>query len=185
MTETSSHRQRRVWVAGENRDNGELNRDKLVATALRLIDEVGVEEMTMRGLAQVLGVSAMAAYRHVPSKQALLELAADALYEGVRIPPPTEGRWEKRLTLVVDSILDLNQRQPWALEVLLARELRHAEDMPNTTRVSREVAEILTQGGFGSRSVDLGIEFFTEAITAWSYRPDCVRPVTAAVPGID
>ena len=88
----------------------------------------------MRGLAQVLGVwrwPRTVMFRASKHFWNLQPMPCTRRCESPALRRPME----KRLTLVVDSILDLNERQPWALEVLLARELWHAEDMPNTTRV--------------------------------------------------
>src|SRR5215831_18198738 len=49
-----------------------IDRDSVLETAIRLLDAEGVEALTMRRLASELGVSAMAPYRHVGSKDELL-----------------------------------------------------------------------------------------------------------------
>lgn len=50
-----------------------LSREKILETALRLIDEEGLPALSMRRLGQELGVEAMALYKYVASKQALLD----------------------------------------------------------------------------------------------------------------
>lgn len=75
---------------------GELDRDVVVRGLLSLARRVGVEQVTMRGLAQELGTSAPAVYYHVANKQAALDLVAEALLDEVEIP--TRGSWERRLT---------------------------------------------------------------------------------------
>ena len=56
-----------------------LDRETLVTTALRLIDEGGLESLTLRKLASELGVQAPALYWHVKNKRELLDLVADRL----------------------------------------------------------------------------------------------------------
>jgi len=56
-----------------------LTRDELVRTAVRLLDEVGLEQLTLRRLAGELGVSAPTLYWHVKDKRALLDLVAEAI----------------------------------------------------------------------------------------------------------
>lgn len=51
---------------------GRLSRDLIVATALRLMDEEGLEAVTMRRVAHELGVEAMSLYHHVRDKEDLL-----------------------------------------------------------------------------------------------------------------
>ncbi|WP_255649195.1 TetR/AcrR family transcriptional regulator [Frankia sp. ArI3] len=74
-----------------------LGVDDIVAAALRVGTHRGFEALTMRALAEELGVSAMAAYHHVASKDALVDLVIDAVLAGVEIPPPDLGDWDVRL----------------------------------------------------------------------------------------
>jgi len=50
-----------------------LSRDRIVASALTLADRDGLEAVTMRRLAQTLGVEAMSLYKHVANKDAILD----------------------------------------------------------------------------------------------------------------
>src|SRR5690348_3935164 len=72
-----------------------LSEDDVVAAALRLTRRVGLAGMSMRALADELGVTTMAAYYHVPNKEALLDLVANAVLNGVQIP--ADGDWTDRL----------------------------------------------------------------------------------------
>jgi TetR/AcrR family tetracycline transcriptional repressor len=58
-----------------------LDRETVVTTALRLIDENGLEALTLRKLASELGVRAPALYWHVKNKRELLDLVSERLYE--------------------------------------------------------------------------------------------------------
>ena len=60
-----------------------INREQVLAAALDLLDEVGLDQLTMRRLATALGVQNGATYWHFRSKQALLEAMADELLIGV------------------------------------------------------------------------------------------------------
>jgi TetR/AcrR family tetracycline transcriptional repressor len=74
-----------------------LTRDEVVRTAVRLLDEVGLDGLTLRRLAGELGVSAPTLYWHVRDKRALLDLMAEAII-GTRTSPlhPAPGQpwWE-------------------------------------------------------------------------------------------
>ena len=63
------------------RPRASLNTDDIVDAALDLISEVGVNKLSMRQLSTRLQASLGATYRHMPSKEALLELCGRALYE--------------------------------------------------------------------------------------------------------
>jgi AcrR family transcriptional regulator len=67
-----------------------IQRDQIIATALVLLDEHGLDGLTMRALALALQVQAPSLYWHFPNKKALIDGMADALVEGVA-RNPTEG----------------------------------------------------------------------------------------------
>lgn len=60
-----------------------IDRDRVVAAALGLLGEVGLDGLTMRHLAARLGVKAASLYRHVKNKEELFILLADALAAGM------------------------------------------------------------------------------------------------------
>lgn len=72
-----------------------LSRQKLIETALRLLDEVGLEGLTVRRLAAELGVQSPALYWHIRSKQELLDGMADRMILAAGMGPPDEGEaWQ-------------------------------------------------------------------------------------------
>jgi len=73
-----------------------LDRARIVSAALALLDEVGLDQLTMRRLADKLGVKAASLYRHVRDKDELLVLLGDEI--SGQIPPMSEtGPWRQRL----------------------------------------------------------------------------------------
>jgi AcrR family transcriptional regulator len=73
-----------------------LNRAQVVRAALALLDEVGLDELTMRRLADRLGVKAASLYRHVHDKDELLALLADEISGEIPIVEP-HGGWKNQL----------------------------------------------------------------------------------------
>ncbi|MFI7638790.1 TetR/AcrR family transcriptional regulator C-terminal domain-containing protein [Nonomuraea sp. NPDC049400] len=72
-----------------------LTRQTLIETALRLLDEVGLEGLTVRRLAAELGVQSPALYWHIRSKQELLDGMADAIILAAGMGPPHHGEvWQ-------------------------------------------------------------------------------------------
>ncbi|MFL6137057.1 MAG: TetR/AcrR family transcriptional regulator C-terminal domain-containing protein [Frankiaceae bacterium] len=75
-----------------------LTREQIVRTAIDLLDEVGLEGLTLRGLAKQLGVSAPTLYWHVQHKRALLDHMAEAMLaqasERRGSPAPGEPWWD-------------------------------------------------------------------------------------------
>jgi TetR/AcrR family tetracycline transcriptional repressor len=74
-----------------------LDRGQIVRAALELLDEVGLDELTMRRLAERLGIKAASLYRHVRDKDELLVLLADEISGA--IPEVTlAGAWQQQLS---------------------------------------------------------------------------------------
>ncbi len=73
-----------------------LDRKRVVEAALEVLDEIGLDGLTMRRLADRLGVKAASLYWHVGNKEELLGLIADEIGSGVREPEPGLA-WRERL----------------------------------------------------------------------------------------
>lgn len=75
-----------------------LSRDQVVRTAVRLLDEVGLEGLTLRRLARELGVSAPTLYWHVQHKRELLDLMVDSILAEATArsgsPAPGQPWWD-------------------------------------------------------------------------------------------
>lgn len=81
-----------------------LERDQIIATALVLLDENGLDGLTMRALAQALQVQAPSLYWHFPNKKALIDGMADALVESVAREPVDGLPWQEAIRLVGDQL---------------------------------------------------------------------------------
>lgn len=91
--------------------------------ALALVEEHGADKLTMRRLADRLGVEAPSLYHHVPSKSALLDRVLDAVVS--RAPPPPVGvEWDLHLRLVARDWRTLFGAHPHALELVGSRPSR-------------------------------------------------------------
>ncbi|MFD7094274.1 TetR family transcriptional regulator, partial [Streptomyces xanthophaeus] len=97
-----------------------LNRERVLRAAVALADDGGIESLSMRRLAQELGVVPMALYKHVANKEQLLDGMVDAVVAG--IDPPVEGSGWK--DIVRRRILSARQellRHRWAAQVIESR----------------------------------------------------------------
>jgi TetR/AcrR family transcriptional regulator, tetracycline repressor protein len=75
----SAGKPRKARAATSRRKPRDLTRDKVVDAALALIDETGADALSMRGLADVVGVTPMALYNHFSSKRDLLSAIAESV----------------------------------------------------------------------------------------------------------
>ena len=84
-----------LWGRKERGQRGPkpgLTVEQIVATAIALADEEGLEQLSMRKVAERLGTGAMSLYRYVPSKAELLDLMLDTIH-GEDPPPEDDGPW--------------------------------------------------------------------------------------------
>ncbi|GIF45169.1 TetR/AcrR family transcriptional regulator [Actinoplanes xinjiangensis] len=97
-----------------------LSRDRILRTAIALANQSGIDSVSMRNLAQELGVVPMALYKHVANKDELLDGMIDVVVSA--IDPPGEGLdWS---TAVRRRILSARQAllgHPWASRVIESR----------------------------------------------------------------
>lgn len=93
-----------------------LNRDRIVAQAVRLADEHGVKALSMRALAHALGFEVMALYNHVSNKTELLSLMVDAVAAEVPAHDDSDGPLEAVRAVAVSTRSALS-RHPWAAEL--------------------------------------------------------------------
>ncbi|MEO3867805.1 TetR/AcrR family transcriptional regulator [Nonomuraea sp. B12E4] len=84
-------------MAASARRGTPLTLQEISATAVRMVDEGGVEALSMRKLAAELDVNPMSLYHHVESKDALLELLCDTVADRMRMPPDDGSPWQEQL----------------------------------------------------------------------------------------
>ena len=128
---------------------GELTVDDIIDAALRLARRLGVEKITMRLLADELGLSSMVTYYYIPSKKALLGLVADKVLERIEVPVAA-GEWETRLTR-----LFANARRELVQYPGLSSLLQTMEPTPNADRLRDACDDILRDAGFDDDAVAL------------------------------
>ena len=125
-----------VWFKPERPDRGStspLSRAQIVRAAIALVDEDGLDALSMRKLAARMGVGVMSLYWHVERKDDLLELISDAIFGEMDLPDEPTGDWRADLTLVALETRAIFSRHPWLLQTIGSLPhfgpnfLRHAE----------------------------------------------------------
>jgi DNA-binding transcriptional regulator YhcF (GntR family) len=106
-------------VAERTPQKAPLGRAALVRAAITLADAEGITALSMRRLAAELGVGPMALYRHVPDKDELLRLMADAALGQAELPEPGPAEWRPRLELAARAQWGAYRRHPWLAPILL------------------------------------------------------------------
>ncbi|WP_026257772.1 TetR/AcrR family transcriptional regulator [Actinopolymorpha alba] len=111
----------------------ELNVDRIVRAAIDLADSDGLGALSMRRVAERLGVGTMSLYTYVPGKAELIDVMVDTVYAEPASDAAstgetqdthdtgTGGGWRDRLERVARQNWSLLQRHPWLLQVGTAR----------------------------------------------------------------
>jgi len=127
-----------------------LTRDAVVARALQIGTAEGLEAVSLRRLAQELGVTPMALYRHVRDKQDLINAMTEAVLEGI---DATVGfrpgmTWTERLRLAIDNYKEQLGARPLALPLSIA----YSGAGPlSFWKTLEDLLAILLDAGFGRR----------------------------------
>jgi AcrR family transcriptional regulator len=74
-----------------------LSREAIVTAALAVLDEVGLEGLSMRRVAEAMGAGAASLYWHVADKEQLIHLILDRAMGEIDLPEPEPERWEDQL----------------------------------------------------------------------------------------
>ncbi len=91
-----------------------LTKQAITAAALDLIDRDGLEQLSMRKLGNSLGYEAMALYKHIPDKQAVIDAAVASALEAVELPDPT-APWHERLRRIARGLRGAALKHPHLL----------------------------------------------------------------------
>ncbi len=120
-----------------------LTRDTVLREAVALADEAGVGSLTMRKLAERLGVEAMSLYHHVANKDAILDGMVDEVFGEVGLPSDALG-WKAAMRQRAISMRNALSRHPWAIGLLDSR----SNPGPRTLHHHDAVIGSLRAGGF-------------------------------------
>lgn len=121
-----------------------LDLEAVVDTAIAIADDRGLVAVTLRRIADRLGVTAMALYRHVENKDDLLDQMADRLYGELAPAEPGEDWWED-LAALARATRTVLLAHPWSAP-LFARPLAG----PHSLAVDETMRASLTRAGFSA-----------------------------------
>ncbi|MFJ8194995.1 TetR/AcrR family transcriptional regulator [Streptomyces sp. NPDC096094] len=120
-----------------------LSRERVIGTAMAVADEKGAAALTMRAIAEPLGVEAMSLYHHVAGREDILDGMVDAVFGEIDLPPRGTD-WKSALRHRADSARAVLLRHPWAVGLMDSR----SQPGPATLRHHDAVIGALRAGGF-------------------------------------
>ena len=122
-----------------------LSKERVLDAAIAVADRGGVESITMRRVAQELGVEAMSLYHHVPNKEAILDGVVDRVFEEIEMPDlDGAADWRDNLRSRARSTREVLSRHRWALGLMDSRR----NPGPATLRHHDAVLGVLRRAGF-------------------------------------
>jgi AcrR family transcriptional regulator len=139
----------RAWAILSNVGRpAQIDRQAVLSASLQLADEQGLSAVTMHAVAERLGVTPMALYRHVTNKADLLDGVVESILLEVPLPDP-EAPWAERLTSLSRGTRMAALRHPEVFPLLLQR----AAVTPGARRVRDVVYAALREAGLAEDDV--------------------------------
>jgi AcrR family transcriptional regulator len=118
-----------------------LSRERVLRGAITLADDGGIEALSMRKLAQELGVEAMSLYNHVANKEDIVDGMLDLVANEIDPPPPPDDvDWKTAMRQSAISTHEVLMRHPWAGSLWMSprkvspARLRHGDAMLRSLR---------------------------------------------------
>src|SRR5262245_15345903 len=90
-----------------------LTTEQIVRTAIELLDAEGLEGLNMRSLGTRLGSAATAVYWHVQSKDNLVRLAGDQVWNEIELPDLSTTDWRTAAATMANNLHMMLNRHPW------------------------------------------------------------------------
>ncbi|UFS93305.1 TetR/AcrR family transcriptional regulator [Nocardia huaxiensis] len=128
-----------------------LTVEDIADTAIRLADSDGLAAVTLRRVAEELGVTAMSLYGYVPSKAELLDLIADRVLRDYPMPADDGAGWRPRLEAVARANWSLYLAHPWLLQIAASR------PVPGPHLTAKYDYELRAVDGLGLTDVDMDL----------------------------
>ncbi|AEB44955.1 TetR/AcrR family transcriptional regulator [Micromonospora maris] len=165
-----------------------LSRERILRTAIALADAAGIGSLSMRNLAQELGVVPMALYKHVANKDELLDAMIDMVVGEIDTPMP-DTEWKQAIRGRILSARSALQRHPWAALAIESRNmatpaiLGYLDSVVATLRSGGLSADLAhhVMHAMGSRVLGFSQELFDTTRDAGRSGPS-TAPQPAAMP---
>ena len=122
-----------------------LSRERVLRAALAVADAGGVGALTIRSLADQLGVKPMSVYHHVANKDEILDGIVDLVFAEIELPDP-HGEWRPEVRRRAASVREVLSRHRWAIGLLESR----TAPGPATLRQHDAMLGTLRAGGFSA-----------------------------------
>jgi len=131
------------------RPRGSLTREEIIKEALALLEQEGPGALSMRRLADRVGVTPNALYTHVRGKADLIDGLIDQVYAGLTLELDQSGDWTQQLTTLSQAI----RAHLLAHPAVVPYALQHPGLGPHSLRLGEAIYNVLRPAGFSDQAV--------------------------------
>lgn len=129
--------------ATKRRPRGSLDLADITEAAMAIIDEHGVEALTIRRLSSELNVGAMTLYGYVNSKDDIVNLVASKHFEEIVVARPVDGNWIDAAKITYRSLRRLYLNHPYIATVHTSQ----ATPPPSAYALIEQILELFEEAG--------------------------------------
>lgn len=140
-----------------------LDRASVMVHALALLDEVGPERLTMRGLAERLGTYPNVVYWHVGNRERVLALAVDLALSEMSLGDPAAVAWQDWLAAAARELRRVVHAHPAIAPLLASRLLVSPPTLPSV----EAVLACLGRAGFAGVDLAAAYNSFVASLIGW------------------
>jgi AcrR family transcriptional regulator len=152
----------------------QLTRKLIIGAAIELIEQDGVDAVSMQRLASELGCGVVSLYHHVPSRSALLDGVADAVMSGIAVTSVPGTDWQEQVRAQARAFRQITRAHPRCAMVVISRPASSAA----IVRPAEAALATLRAAGFGRAEAVRIVRAFL------AYIMDSVLPAAAVSPGL-
>jgi AcrR family transcriptional regulator len=124
--------------------------DRIIGAAVEILDADGLEGFSMRSLGQRLGHAATAVYWHVGSKDNLIRLAGDAVWNEIELPDLSGADWRRAASAMAHGLYAMLTRHPWLVSAFGS----HLFYGPGKARHDDHSLALFETAGFSGQEAD-------------------------------
>ncbi|GAA2411808.1 hypothetical protein GCM10010191_21500 [Actinomadura vinacea] len=140
-----------------------LTRKAVLDTALKIVDEAGLDALTIRAIARELGVYPNAVHWHVGSRTNLVGAVASRLFDEITLPDPRKHTWDEWLEVVARQWRDAMHQHPNIAMVAGTHLVTTTGAMPIVERI----LSVLLDAGFEDESLVDAYNAFVGFVLGW------------------
>ncbi len=134
-----------------------LSRERIIGAALRVMDEEGLEAVSMRRVGRELGVEAMSLYNHVRDKEDILDGITELVLSELEFPSDG-GAWETTVLEAAQAWRLMLKAHPAVITLLSER--NHPLNSADALRPMEKALDLLRRGGLSEQDAFLAYNSF-------------------------